>query len=265
MEEPKWYNKCEHLRLDENAQETNNPFKSLVDIYRGTQLTLDCYHELQHKFNITILGQDLASDIGYFWSFTFIHASVILLIAFVWTFGRKFLVQNVYLPMALRWQVLDKNIDKFTESMWKFTAYTIMWSVAFYVTFCRGYDYFENPLHIWDDWNASYGPIDLCMVYAIETGFYVHSIYAAFYMDVIRKDFAVMVTHHIVTLCLISVSWLVGHLKIGVLIFCLDDISDILLESGKAATYLRHRKDGSFSKVFNFLSDITGVAFAIQW
>lgn len=50
-------------------------------------------------------------------------------------------------------------------------------------------------------------PLDIAIAYLIQGSFYGHSIYATVYMDAWRKDSAVMVVHHIITLALISFSY----------------------------------------------------------
>ena len=50
-------------------------------------------------------------------------------------------------------------------------------------------------------------PSDIAFLYYVECGFYLHSIYATLYMDEKRKDFVVMLIHHVLTLTLIIVSY----------------------------------------------------------
>ena len=44
-------------------------------------------------------------------------------------------------------------------------------------------------------------------LYMAEMGLYLHSIYALMYMETIKKDFWVMLMHHVVTLALLSYSY----------------------------------------------------------
>ena len=50
-------------------------------------------------------------------------------------------------------------------------------------------------------------PYDVKFLYYLECGFYLHSIYATLFMDQIRKDFAVMILHHVLTMALIVFSY----------------------------------------------------------
>ena len=50
-------------------------------------------------------------------------------------------------------------------------------------------------------------PDDIKWIYLIECGFYFHSIYATLFMDTKRKDFVVMLVHHVLTLVLLIFSY----------------------------------------------------------
>jgi ceramide synthetase len=50
-------------------------------------------------------------------------------------------------------------------------------------------------------------PFDIKLMYFVQCGFYLHSMYATLYMDYKRKDFYVMILHHVLTMTLIFVSY----------------------------------------------------------
>ena len=52
-------------------------------------------------------------------------------------------------------------------------------------------------------------PSDIRWLYLTECGFYFHSIYATLFMDTKRKDFVVMLVHHVLTLMLLSFSYVI--------------------------------------------------------
>ena len=49
-------------------------------------------------------------------------------------------------------------------------------------------------------------PPEIYWLFMFQMGFYVHCIYATLFVEVIRKDFAVMMIHHFLTLGLLSYS-----------------------------------------------------------
>jgi hypothetical protein len=58
------------------------------------------------------------------------------------------------------------------------------------------------------DWSSGmYVPFDIKLMYFVQCGFYLHSIYGTLYMDYKRKDFYAMLIHHVLTMTLIFVSY----------------------------------------------------------
>lgn len=127
-------------------------------------------------------------------------------------------------------------------------------------------------------------PYDVKFLYFIECGFYLHSIYATVYMDAVRKDFVVMLIHHVLTITLISISYATRlhrhnsltvyyiysvfissrYHKIGVLVIFVHDVTDILLEFTKCNVYLKNR-GGKFYPFHEHLSNIGFATFAFAW
>ncbi|GHP09378.1 hypothetical protein PPROV_000811300 [Pycnococcus provasolii] len=78
-------------------------------------------------------------------------------------------------------------------------------------------------------------------LYAAELGFYVASIGMLLVWEVRRKDFAVMLTHHVITSLLIFHSWTLHFMRVGLAILLLHDASDILMESAKLCNYAEQK------------------------
>ena len=72
----------------------------------------------------------------------------------------------------------------------------------------------------------------------LELSFYVGGIFVHVFIDKPLKDFYVMLFHHIVTVCLILFSYLLGHHRIGVLVLMCHDVSDVFLDYAKCLHYL---------------------------
>lgn len=71
------------------------------------------------------------------------------------------------------------------------------------------------PCPLCPDWKSGMSvPTDIAIAYLIQGSFYGHSIYATIYMDAWRKDSAVMVVHHIITLALICFSYAFRYLNL---------------------------------------------------
>ncbi|KAJ0065157.1 hypothetical protein NL108_005641, partial [Boleophthalmus pectinirostris] len=168
-------------------------------------------------------------------------------------------------PLAQRWRLLPKDAAKMPESAWKLVFYTMSWSYSSYLLFFSSYSFFHDPPSVFYNWKSGMSvPLDIAVAYLIQGSFYGHSIYATVYMDAWRKDSAVMVVHHIITLALICFSYAFRYHNIGILVLFLHDINDIQLEFTKLNVYLKTRGGGYY--LFNdILSNMGSVSFSITW
>ena len=123
-------------------------------------------------------------------------------------------------------------------------------------------------------------PPDIKLLYFAQCGFYVHSIYATIYMDSKRKDFYAMILHHVLTIALISISYVTRSViepsetlnifafryhKIGLLVLFMHDVTDIFLEITKLMRYLTVRKGGRVSQFWDYASQGGFVIFTVSW
>ncbi|CAF4253937.1 unnamed protein product [Rotaria sp. Silwood2] len=128
------------------------------------------------------------------------------------------------------------------------------------------YSYFHEPYLIWDDWLPGMNvPFDIKLMYFIQCGFYLHSVYGTLYMDYKRKDFYVMLLHHVVTMALIFVSYATRYHKIGLLVLYVHDITDIWLELTKALHYLGSREDGRQYPIWETAASGCFIMFTFCW
>lgn len=156
--------------------------------------------------------------------------------------------------------------EKFPESLWKFLIYSLMWSYLYYlIIICGKYDYFHNPNLTWIHWSHKIDiPFDIQIIYFVECGFYLHSIYATLYMDMKRRDHNLMLMHHVVTILLLMLSYSFRFYRFGIMTLFFHDINDILLEFTKCNVYLRKR-NGRFYLYHERITEIGFVSFLISW
>ncbi|CDS35888.1 lag1 longevity assurance 5 [Echinococcus multilocularis] len=114
-------------------------------------------------------------------------------------------------------------IVKFAESGWRFSFYFCLFS---YGICCL---YQEPFLYDTSEFFRAYPHHEMsrCIFwyYMIELAYYVSGLIWAF-VEVKRKDFIVMLTHHVVTVALISFSYLTNYFRIGSVIMLLHDSAD---------------------------------------
>lgn len=92
-------------------------------------------------------------------------------------------------------------------------------------------------MQYFDGWPSQPIPSSLRLFYMCQCGFYIYSIFALIAWETRRKDFAVMMSHHVVTSVLIGYAFLTGFFRIGTIILALHDASDVFLETAKLCKY----------------------------
>ena len=161
------------------------------------------------------------------------------------------------------------RVDKFKESFWKaavyffFTAYGVYFMGSkpwFYdrSQFWHGF-YKEDPScagdwksdlpqwdhscpHLcttekWPSCSTCKFSFDVKFYYMCELGYYLQGIVSLLVWETRRKDFGVMMAHHVVTVILITFSHWARLLRIGTMVFLAHDVSDVPLELAKASRY----------------------------
>ncbi|ELU10742.1 hypothetical protein CAPTEDRAFT_219402 [Capitella teleta] len=182
-------------------------------------------------------------------------------------------------PIARRFQLLPINQRKFPESAWKCLYCLSIWSFNYYLHISSGrHDFFHKPSHIFRDWTPQTAmSADFYAMYMLQSGFYIHSLYATMYMDHWRRDSWVMMFHHFLTLSLLVSSYIASSLNIhnsfmdihryhtiGTLLLFLHDFSDVALELTKINVYFKNR-GGKYYKIHDSAATVGFILFAIIW
>ncbi|KAG7228201.1 hypothetical protein INR49_013364 [Caranx melampygus] len=167
-----------------------------------------------------------------------------------------------------RWFRVRRNQDrpstqkKFCESMWRFTFYLGIFIYA--MRHLWGSPWMWDTRQCW--YNYPFQASMLCLLkvfwfhsllkplspgqynhYVAELAFYWSLMFSQF-TDIKRKDFIIMLVHHLATIFLITFSYANNMLRAGTLVMCVHDASDIFLEAAKLANYAKYQRlcDGLF-------------------
>jgi ceramide synthetase len=151
-------------------------------------------------------------------------------------------------------KAIDAKVEKFKESFWKALVYASFTFYGFY--FMSSKSWFYDRSHFWhldadqdhccpkactnETWpecTTSKFTFDVKFYYMAELGYYLQGIVSLVFWETRRKDFGVMMAHHVVTVILIVFSHYTRLLRIGTMVLLLHDISDIPLELAKASRY----------------------------
>ncbi|CAG9465982.1 unnamed protein product [Pedinophyceae sp. YPF-701] len=131
---------------------------------------------------------------------------------------------------------------KWEESCWKFFVY-LSFSVGAWLAF-------KDSDYAWDwstkeFWKGCYAlPCQrarptgsLAAIYNVECGFYFYAIPSLMFLEMRRKDYSVMMTHHFCTLGLILFSHIANVQQVGVVIMFCHDVCDVAMELAKLQKY----------------------------
>jgi len=142
---------------------------------------------------------------------------------------------------------------KFRETTWFFGYY--LWCVLLIIT------YLESNLRCWiqigfhEDDTLCPTPLTLKLYFLSQCCFYLHALMTVF-KEKRRKDFTVMVSHHIATVLVVGTGYIYGMWNAGGVIIGLHDLADVLLYGTKLLHY---------SKQSDWVTTATFVSFAVTF
>ncbi|CAA7048314.1 unnamed protein product [Microthlaspi erraticum] len=174
------------------------------------------------------------------------HFLTVVYFAFGFFFSRLFLDRFVFhrisvwllrtgsSPLKLN-DATRVKIIKCKESLWKLLYYAGCEICVLGLVYLE--PWFGDIKLYFDGWPKQELKSSLRLYYMCQCGFYVYSVAALIAWETRRKDFAVMMSHHIITIILIGSSYLVGFFRIGSIILAIHDASDVFMESAKIFKY----------------------------
>eukprot|EP01018_Ginkgo_biloba_P002348 Gb_35987 [translate_table: standard] len=151
-----------------------------------------------------------------------------------------------------------KRHKKFKESAWKCLYYLSSELLALSVIYNESW--FTNTEKFWvgphdQVWPDQKMKTKLKALYLYAAGFYTYSIFAAIFWETRRSDFVVTMTHHVATVILIILSYLLRFARVGSVVLAIHDATDVFLEFSKMIKYT-----GS-----DLIPSISFIVFLISW
>lgn len=127
------------------------------------------------------------------------------------------------------------KLVKCSESLWKLTYYAAAEILILKTTYNEPWFYdIDQYFTGWPDQELR---LPLKFFYMCQCGFYIYSIAALLTWETRRKDFSVMMSHHVITVVLIAYSYFTSFFRIGSIILALHDASDVFMEAAKIFKY----------------------------
>ncbi|XP_047323465.1 ASC1-like protein [Impatiens glandulifera] len=151
----------------------------------------------------------------------------------------------------------EKKIGKFKESAWKCLYFISAEILALFVTYNE--PWFTDTKYFWVGpgdqlWPDQKLKLKLKGLYMYAAGFYTYSIFALVFWETRRSDFGVSMGHHVATVILIALSYILRFARVGSVVLAIHDASDIFLEMGKMSKYCGAETLASISFVLFVLS-----------
>jgi hypothetical protein len=151
-----------------------------------------------------------------------------------------------------------KQHVKFKESAWK--GLYFLSAALFELVVIYKESWFTNTQKFWvgpgeQVWPDQKVKTKLKTLYMYTGGFYMYSILAVLFWETRRSDFVVTAMHHVATVVLIMLSYVLRFSRIGSVVLAIHDISDVILEFSKMLKYIG----------YDMLPSITFVFFLISW
>ena len=171
---------------------------------------------------------------------------------------RYLLVNLIFFPLAHILGVKVKKVDSFADQAYQCIWYTLSFATSLYYISLVGFNVEESwagQKEIGHDNNPHLASsANFKWFYLAEIAFWTHMILTTL-LEEWKKDFPMMMAHHVVTSGLLACSYACNFTLIGTFILAEQDLADILLPLAKMAKYAS----------FNAVADIFFVLFALVW
>ncbi|KAH8596266.1 putative longevity-assurance protein [Bisporella sp. PMI_857] len=148
---------------------------------------------------------------------------------------RAITIEWILRPISGYLGVSERNRLRFAEQGWLVAYYGIFWTIGMFLWINS--DYWLDNKAIWAIW-PSRDMSGLFKWYNLaQLAFWVQQI-LVIHMEKRRKDHTQMLTHHIITCTLISVTYVYRYTRAANVVLCLMDVVDLILPIAKILRYL---------------------------
>jgi len=96
-------------------------------------------------------------------------------------------------------------------------------------------------------------------------GYYLFAIWCVLFVDERRRDFNVMVIHHIATLYLLVMCMAARVHRLGLLVLLVHDACDIWLDIAKFTLYLKVKENGDEDAMLDKVTTVSFSTLVITW
>ncbi|KAF9968373.1 sphingosine N-acyltransferase lag1 [Mortierella alpina] len=158
------------------------------------------------------------------------------------TFLRAVVMTYVLVPMARQLGAsTERAIQRFAEQGWSCIYYSCSWVLGMYClqltpTWNNWFVWFHTD-QFFDSYPLTALPIITKYYYWLQFSFWIQQMFVLC-IEAPRKDFLAMISHHLVTVMLITFSLTLNVTTFGTAVFVSMDLADIVLSLGKCFKYI---------------------------
>ncbi|KAF9346390.1 sphingosine N-acyltransferase lag1 [Mortierella sp. NVP85] len=160
----------------------------------------------------------------------------------VFTLLRATVMTMILKPLAIRCGVKkEHHRNRFQEEGWVCLYYSVSWSLGMYVMrnspMWNNWFFWFKPEAFFEGYPHTQLPHVMFWYYYVQLAFWLQQIFVL-HIEAPRKDFWALLSHHTVTLLLISGSAISNFWMAGTAVFVVMDLADIILAFSKSIKYL---------------------------
>ncbi|KAL2888238.1 Sphingosine N-acyltransferase lag1 [Ceratocystis lukuohia] len=171
----------------------------------------------------------------------------------LFTFLRASVMQYLLTPIARMGGITRVKMQaRFTEQAWLLVYYGFFWTFGMYIYYTS--PYWMNMKELWTNWpDRELNGLSKLYILA-QWGFWVQQV-LVINIEERRKDHYQMLTHHFITIALVSSCYSYHQTRVGILILVLMDVVDLFLPLAKCLKYTG----------FSTLCDVMFGIFMVSW
>ncbi|KAF0686248.1 Aste57867_21953 [Aphanomyces stellatus] len=133
------------------------------------------------------------------------------------------------------------TMRKFTDQSWQLVIHVSMTIMELAVI--SDETWWEDTASMWNGNRSDCGsPKQKTLtkaLYLAQLAIWIYTAFSCKFLEEVRKDYVVMMSHHVITIALVTGSYAFNFMPVGVLILLIHDATDIPMDLLKMANYLK--------------------------
>ncbi|KAH0490805.1 hypothetical protein TgHK011_002257 [Trichoderma gracile] len=143
-------------------------------------------------------------------------------------------------PLAKRCGIVKRrDRERFAEQTWNIIHYSFFWPMGLYIWYTS--PYYLNMAELWTDWPSREMSGTVKFYFLTQFAFWIQQLLVSL-IEKQRKDYWMMLVHHLVTIALVAASYSYHFTRVGNVTMIIMDVVDIVFPLAKCARYLGYNR-----------------------